>query len=87
MPEFWVREWVRKISSKECIVNARIDVDSLEEELGIHLPKGKFATLAGFLLEKSGDIPSQGTVIKAAGITFIIERSTPRAIQEVRLRW
>jgi putative hemolysin len=80
-------QWVRKISKKDYIVSARIEVDSLEEELGIQLPKGKYATLAGFLLEKSGEIPAPGTVIKAKGITFTIERSTPQAIQEVRVRW
>jgi magnesium and cobalt exporter, CNNM family len=80
-------QWVRKISKRDYLVSARIEVDSLEEELGIQLPKGKYATLAGFLLEKSGDIPAPGTVIKRRGITFTIERSTPQAIQEVRVRW
>ncbi len=80
-------QWVRKISNKEYVVSARVEVASLEEELGVRFRKGKFVTLAGFLLEKSGDIPAQGTVIKAGGITFTIERSTPQAIQEVRLRW
>jgi putative hemolysin len=80
-------QWVRKISKKDYIVSARIEVDSLEEELGILLPKGEYATLAGFLLEKSGEIPAPGTVIKSKGINFTIERSTPQAIQEVRVRW
>ena len=80
-------QWVRKISKKDYIVSARIEIDSLEEELGIQLPKGKYATLAGFLLEKSGEIPAPGAVIKRKGITFTIERSTPQAIQEVRVRW
>ena len=80
-------QWVRKISKKDYIVGARIEIDSLEEELGIQIPKGKYATLAGFLLEKSGEIPAPGTVIKRRGITFTIERSTPQAIQEVRVRW
>ena len=80
-------QWVRKISKKDYIVSARIEVDSLEEELGIQLPKGKYATLAGFLLEKSGEIPAPGAVIKRKGITFTIQRSTPQAIQEVRVRW
>jgi putative hemolysin len=80
-------QWVRKISKKDYIVSARIEVDSLEEELGIQLPKGKYATLAGFLLEKAGEIPAPGTVIKRRGITFTIERSSPQAIQEVRVRW
>jgi len=80
-------QWVRKISKREYLVSARIEVDSLEEELGIPIPKGKYATLAGFLLEKSGEIPVPGTIIKRSGITFTVERSTPQAIQEVRVRW
>jgi len=80
-------QWVRKISKRDYIVSARIEVDSLEEELGIQLPKGKYATLAGFLLEKAGEIPASGTTIKAKGVTFTIESSTPQAIQEVRVRW
>ena len=80
-------QWMRKVSKKEYIVSARIEIDSIEEELGIQLPKGKYVTLAGFLLEKSGEIPAPGTVIKRRGITFTIERSTPQAIQEVRMRW
>ena len=80
-------QWVRKISKRDYMVSARIEFDSLEEALGIQLPKGKYATLAGFILEKSGEIPAPGTVIKRRGITFTIERSTPQAIQEVRMRW
>ena len=80
-------QWIRKISKKDYIVSARIEIDSLEEDLGIQLPKGKYATLAGFLLEKAGEIPAAGTSIKTKGVTFTIERSTPQAIQEVRVHW
>jgi CBS domain containing-hemolysin-like protein len=81
------QQWIRKISKRDYIVSARIDLDRLTEELGIPLPKGKYATLAGYLLEKSGEISSPGTVIKSRGIKFTIERSTSQAIQEVRVRW
>jgi CBS domain containing-hemolysin-like protein len=37
-------------------------------------------------LEKVGEIPAQGTMIKASGISFTIEQSTPQAITEVRIR-
>jgi len=80
------KQWIRRISKKEYIVSARVELDTLEEELHITLPKGKYTTLAGFLLEKTGDIPSPGTVVKAKSISFIVERSTPQAIQEVRVR-
>ncbi len=81
------QQWIRKISKKDYIVSARIELDRLEEELGIQLPKGNYATLAGYLLEKSGEISPPGTVIKSRGVTFTVERSTSQAIQEVRLRW
>lgn len=80
-------QWIRKISKREFIVSARIEVDNLEEELGIRLPKGKYATLAGFLLEKAGEIPASGVSIKAKGITFTVERSSPQVIHEVRVKW
>jgi CBS domain containing-hemolysin-like protein len=78
---------VFRVSPKELVVNARIEIHNLEKELGIQLPKGKYATLAGFLLEKAGDIPPSGAVIRVKGIVFTIERSTPQAIQEVRVSW
>ena len=80
-------QWVRKLSKNEYLVSARIEVDTLEKELGIKLPKGNYTTLAGFLLETIGEIPLPGTSIKATGISYTIERSTLQAIQEVRLRW
>ena len=80
------KQWMRRISKKEYIVSARVELDTLEEELHAALPRGKYTTLAGFLLEKTGDIPSAGTVIKVKGISFVVERSTPQAIQEVRVR-
>jgi len=80
-------QWVRKISKNEYVVSARIEIDTLAEKLGIRLPKGKYATLAGFLLEKEGEIPPPGTLIRVKGISFTIESSSPQAIQEVCVRW
>lgn len=80
-------KWVRKISKKDYRVSARIEIDTLEEELNIQLPKGNYATLGGFLIEKAGEIPSPGTVVRSKDISFTIEHSTPQAIQDVRVRW
>jgi CBS domain containing-hemolysin-like protein len=81
------KRWVRKISDREYIVSARIELDELEEELGIRLPECKSVTLAGFLLEKARDIPPTGTMIEYNGVAYTIQRATPQAIQEVRIRW
>lgn len=80
-------QWTRKLGERDYLVSGRIDLDSVEEDLGVQLPDGDYATLAGFLLSKVRDLPPVGTKIEYRHITFTIERATPQAIQEVRVRW
>ena len=79
-------QWIRKLSDREYLVSARIEIDALQEKLGVQLPEGDYLTLAGFLLGKTRSIPSAGALIEAGELTFIVERATPQAIQEVRIR-
>lgn len=81
------KQWVRKLSDQEYRVSARIELDELNELIGIELPVGQYASLAGFLLNQMRDIPRVGAVIEYQRITFTIERATPQAIQEVRIKW
>lgn len=80
-------QWVRKISNREYLVSARIELDSLKKELGIKMPASQYLTLAGFLLERTQEVPVTGTIIKHKDVTFLIQRTTPQAIQEVRIYW
>ena len=80
-------QWIRRLGDQDYRVSARVDLDLLREQLGIDLPHGKYASLAGFLLEKARDIPPVGAKIEYQDTTFIIERALPQAIQEVRIRW
>lgn len=79
-------QWIRKAGERDYHVSARIELATLEE-LGLELPDGQYASLAGFLLEKARDMPPVGTVIEFQGISFTIERATPQAIQDVRIQW
>lgn len=79
-------QWIRKVGEREYHVSARVELPALEE-LGLDLPEGQYASLAGFLLEKARDIPPAGTVIKYQDVSFTIERATPQAIKEVRIQW
>ena len=81
------QQWVRKVADRDYLVSARIEIDNLEEALHIEIPKGKYLTLAGFLLERAREVPMVGTVIKADGITYTVQKGTPQTIQEVRVRW
>jgi len=82
-----VIQWIKKLGERNYIVSARIDLDDLAEELGIDLPKGKYASLAGFLLDKAKDVPRVGSTVRYQGIAFTIQRGTPQAVKEVRVSW
>lgn len=80
-------EWIRKLGERNYLASARVDLDDLSEALGIDLPNGRYASLAGFLLEKAQEIPRVGTTIEYQNIRFTVQRGTPQAIQEVMIRW
>jgi len=81
------KQWVRRLAEQDYLVSARIDQDLFAEELGIRSPAGQFTSLAGFLLERVRDVPAAGAVINYKNLTFIIQRGSARAIEEVRVRW
>lgn len=80
-------QFIQQIGERDYIVNARIELDELCEQLQIELPKGNYVTLAGLVLDKARSVPSRGTVIEEQGITLTVHRSSARAVLEVRIHW
>jgi len=89
--EYDVREpatrWMRKLGEHDYLVSARVDPGMLADELEIELPRGQYASLAGFLLERVHDVPAVGTTIHYKSVSFTIQRGSARVIEEVRVRW
>jgi CBS domain containing-hemolysin-like protein len=62
-----------------------VDLDDLAEELGVQLPKGRYSSLAGFLLEKAGEVLPVGSSIEYKDLTFTVTRGSVRSIDEVKI--
>ncbi len=77
---------IKKMAEKEYIVSGNIELDYLNDQLGIEITKGDYSTLAGYLLEKSPDIPARGSQIQSHGITYSIEHQTERKIETIRIK-
>jgi CBS domain containing-hemolysin-like protein len=76
---------IRQQSDGSLLVNARVDLSVLEEELGMRLTKGRYASLAGYLLEKAGEVLQVGSSFESNGLLFTILRGTAQSIKEVRI--
>ena len=83
VPENWIVK--DKTNPRVYRVNARVEIEKLNEELNIQLPEGDYETLAGFLLTRLGYIPRPGEVVEYNGITFEVTRATRRKVQWVKV--
>lgn len=80
-------QWIRKLGERDYLVSARVELDTLRERLALGLPESTHTTLAGMLLERLHEVPLQGSVVQLDKLTFVIQRCSSQAIQEVRIRW
>ncbi len=78
-------QFIQRQEDGTLLVNTRVDLSDLAEELGIDLPKGRYSSLAGFLLEKAGEIPPVGSSIEYKKLKFAILRGSAQSIQEVKI--
>lgn len=78
---------VNKLGEQDYLVSGRIELDHLEERLGVSTRKGDYQTLAGYLLEKTHEVPQIGTVIESHDIRYEIAKRTDTLIEEVRITW
>jgi magnesium and cobalt exporter, CNNM family len=85
--EFDVDEqFVKELSSKRHIVNARIEVDDLKDALGIELPDDPtFTTLGGFLIAQAGVIPEKGSRFPFENFQFVVRDRDERRIKTVEV--
>ena len=78
-------ELVHELGPDEYSFLGRIDLEDVNEYLGIHLTRESADTLAGFLYSQIGKIPTLKEKVEAEGWTFEIEELSGRWIQRVHV--
>ncbi len=73
----------RKLAPGRWLINARMEIDQLNELFGWSLPKNGYETLAGFLLDQFQRIPRTGEILRWKDFTFLVRKAEPRSILEV----
>lgn len=69
------------------IVDARMSILDLEEELGIEIPQeGEYDTIGGYIFHRAGSIPSKGFTIKLDKFQVEVLKSNDRRVEKVRIR-
>lgn len=85
--EFDVEDLIeKKISDKEYIFSARLEIDYLNEKYQLGLPEGEdYETVAGLIISHHQSIPALNDEIQFAPFNFIILEATETRIDKVKL--
>ncbi len=76
---------LRRLDEHTVLASGRVDLETLEEEMGITLPEGDYETVAGFLLDRLGNVPAERESVELEGYRFTILRATANRIEAVRI--
>ncbi len=74
---------IMEISANSFLVHVSTTISDLNERLKIHVPKGDYETLSGFLLQQFNRIPSVGDELYFANFKAKVHRATEKAIETV----
>lgn len=72
-----------KVDNDKYIIDARMEIDAINEQLKLALPKGSYETMAGLLLKKIERIPQKGEVIDYNNLRVTIEEADEKSIKKV----
>jgi CBS domain containing-hemolysin-like protein len=76
---------LERISDNEYLVNAKISLDELNEELDTNLSSEDYETLGGFVYGQLDKIPTVGDVVHAGDLTMTVMSTRGRRVTKVRL--
>lgn len=79
------RDWALQIQKGTYLVDARIDLDDLEDRTGVKLPVDRFDSLGGMLVDMMGKIPDEGDDYVHGDVKFVVVSADQKRVKKVRM--
>jgi CBS domain containing-hemolysin-like protein len=88
MDEYDINEesMVKEIAPDEIIVDGRMNLEELNEMLGVNLPAEETDTIAGFVYDHISHIPKAGEEFEYDGVLIRVEEVRGRRITKLRIK-
>ena len=76
-----------RFDNGDVIVDARMDIDEVNEELGLNLPTEDFESIGGYTFGLFGRVPAPGEYVSIdGGVTLVVEKTAGRRLLSVRIK-
>ena len=78
---------IKMAGDGEYIVDARMNIDDVNERLGLHLPTEDFESIGGYTFGLFGRVPAPGEhLVIDGGVTLVVEKTAGRRLLSVRIK-
>lgn len=74
---------ISPIDEKSVLVDARLEIEKLEDYFGIKLPEGGFESVGGFIIHLLGRLPQKSEEIIFENLKMIIDSADERKIDKI----
>jgi magnesium and cobalt transporter len=78
-------EWVQPQPDGSLLLDARANVEELEERFDVEIPREKFDTVGGFLIHLLGTVPHPGETARANGLVLKVVDADERKVRKVHV--
>jgi len=75
-----------RINENTFLVDAKLEIEKLEDALGIELPKGDYESVGGFIINLLGRLPEVGEKIRYEGLIMTIQQADLRKVEKILVR-
>ncbi len=77
---------IRVVDPRTIVVDARVDVEDVEEHFGIRLPEGPYESIGGLIIHRLGRVPARGAKVEIDTLQFLVLSADKRRIRTIRIR-
>lgn len=79
-------EFIKALSKNEYLIEGSMNLDDLNDEIGLHLESEDYDSLGGFIIEHLDRLPEMNDeVITADGIRLVVEKLDKNRVEKVHL--
>lgn len=78
---------IKRLGDTEVVVDARMSIDDVNEQLGLNLPTADFESIGGYAFGMFGRVPAPGEQVAiGSGLTLVVEETAGRRLRSVRIK-
>jgi hemolysin (HlyC) family protein len=79
-------EWLAAEEEGWTLVDCRLNIEDFATHFGVSIPKEKFDTVGGWLVDLLGRVPLQDEQMTASGLAVTVVKCDERTLRKVRVR-